>query len=33
MGVRHFCLGTDLYIIWDWMKKNGEGMRKALEGK
>ena len=32
MGVRHFCVGTDLFILYDWFKTNGEGMRKALEG-
>ncbi len=30
MGVRHFCTGTDLRIIYDWCKQNGEEMRKLL---
>jgi len=30
MGVRHFCVGTDLSIIYQWSKKNGEEMRKLL---
>ncbi len=32
MGVRHFSLGTDLFILFEWFKRNGEDMRKALEG-
>jgi len=32
MGVRHFSIGTDIYVLWDWMKTNGEAMRKVLEG-
>lgn len=32
MGVRHFCIGTDLLVWFDWCRKNGEAMRKALEG-
>jgi 2-keto-3-deoxy-L-rhamnonate aldolase RhmA len=31
MGVRHFCIGTDIYILFDWFKRNGEGLRKVLE--
>jgi 2-keto-3-deoxy-L-rhamnonate aldolase RhmA len=30
MGVRHFCIGTDIVIVYDWMKANGEQMRKLL---
>ena len=30
MGVRHFCIGTDIVLIYDWMKANGEQMRKLL---
>ncbi len=32
MGVRHFCIGTDVSVWISWLKENGEGMRKALEG-
>ena len=32
MGVRHFCLGTDLFIIYQWMKENGEELRKVVAG-
>jgi 4-hydroxy-2-oxoheptanedioate aldolase len=32
LGVRHFCVGTDLPILSNWMKKNGDEMRKVLEG-
>jgi 4-hydroxy-2-oxoheptanedioate aldolase len=30
MGVRHFCIGTDLFILYDWMKTNGKKMRELL---
>ena len=30
MGVRHFCIGWDLFIIYQWCKKHGEGMRRLL---
>ena len=30
LGVRHFCIGTDISILYEWWKKNGEGLRKAL---
>lgn len=33
MGVRHFSIGTDISILFQWFKENGEEMRKALEGK
>ena len=33
MGVRHFSIGTDISILYQWLKSNGEEMRKALEGK
>lgn len=32
MGVRHFTLGTDVKILFDWLKGNGESLRKALSG-
>ncbi len=31
-GVRHFSLNTDVAILYAWWRKNGEEMRKALEG-
>ena len=31
MGVRHFCIGTDLFVLYQWMKDNGAGMRKLFE--
>ncbi len=31
MGVRHFCIGTDLVVWYDWCRQNGEAMRKVLE--
>jgi 4-hydroxy-2-oxoheptanedioate aldolase len=33
LGVRHFSLGTDVSILFKWWQENGEGLRKALEGK
>lgn len=32
MGVRHFCIGTDIHILHSWWKDNGEQMRRAIEG-
>jgi 4-hydroxy-2-oxoheptanedioate aldolase len=32
MGVRHFCIGTDITILHQWWKGQGEDLRKALEG-
>jgi 4-hydroxy-2-oxoheptanedioate aldolase len=32
LGVRHFCIGTDISILFQWLKTNGEGLRKAIEG-
>lgn len=31
MGVRHFCLGTDIAILYQWLKENGEALRKMIE--
>jgi 2-keto-3-deoxy-L-rhamnonate aldolase RhmA len=31
MGVRHFNLGVDLSILFNWWKENGATMRKILE--
>ena len=30
MGVRHFCIGTDVRILFDWLKSNGEHLRKIV---
>ncbi len=32
MGVRHFCVGTDLLVWATWCRTTGEAMRRALEG-
>ncbi|MEM7536507.1 MAG: aldolase/citrate lyase family protein [Chloroflexota bacterium] len=32
MGVKHFSIGTDISILYGWWLKNGEAMRKAMEG-
>lgn len=31
MGVRHFCIGTDFSILFQWFKENGETLRKLVE--
>ena len=30
MGVRHFCLGTDISILYQALRRHGEGMRELL---
>jgi 4-hydroxy-2-oxoheptanedioate aldolase len=30
LGVRHFCLGTDISILFNWWRANGDGLRKAI---
>jgi 4-hydroxy-2-oxoheptanedioate aldolase len=30
LGVRHFCLGTDLSILYEWWKTNGDALRKVV---
>ena len=32
MGVKHFCIGHDVRILYDWWRMNGEGMRAVLTG-
>ena len=32
LGVRHFCLGTDINILFNWLKENGEALWKEIEG-
>ena len=31
LGVRHFCIGIDLTILFQWWKQNGEGLRKVID--
>ena len=31
LGVRHFCLGTDITILYNWLKTNGESLRYVLD--
>ncbi|MGQ9555499.1 MAG: HpcH/HpaI aldolase family protein [Anaerolineae bacterium] len=31
LGVKHFCIGTDVVILSQWWKENGDGLRKVLE--
>jgi len=30
MGVRHFCIGQDLRVLYEWCQKHGKGMRELL---
>jgi len=30
-GVRHFCIGTDLSILYDWWKERGARLRELLQ--
>jgi 4-hydroxy-2-oxoheptanedioate aldolase len=30
MGVRHFCIGTDLFILYQWFQREGQKMRELL---
>jgi 2-keto-3-deoxy-L-rhamnonate aldolase RhmA len=30
LGVRHFCIGIDTLILFDWFKENGQAMRELL---
>ena len=32
MGVRHFCIGTDINILYNWCRQQGDALRKALSG-
>ena len=29
-GVKHFCIGTDVSILFAWFKENGRAMRELL---
>ena len=31
MGVKHFCIGTDIMILHDWWNRNGDSLRKVLD--
>jgi 4-hydroxy-2-oxoheptanedioate aldolase len=30
MGVRHFCIGTDVTILFDWFKEKGSSLRNLI---
>jgi 2-keto-3-deoxy-L-rhamnonate aldolase RhmA len=32
LGVRHFCIGTDIGILYQWWRENGDALRKVVEG-
>ena len=31
LGVRHFCIGTDISILFSWWKQNGDALRDVVE--
>jgi 4-hydroxy-2-oxoheptanedioate aldolase len=31
LGIRHFSLGTDISILFQWLRTSGENLRKAIE--
>jgi len=31
LGVRHFCLGTDISVLYEWWKRNGGALREVVE--
>ena len=33
MGVKHFCIGWDVRILYNWWRTNGAGMREMLTGE
>ena len=33
MGVKHFCIGWDVRILYNWWRTNGAGMRAMLTGE
>jgi len=30
VGVEHFCIGTDIMVLYHWFKENGEELRKVI---
>ena len=32
LGVRHFCMETDIAILFKWLKENGEELRRSIDG-
>jgi 4-hydroxy-2-oxoheptanedioate aldolase len=30
IGVKHFCIGTDISILYSWWKEHGDGLRKIV---
>jgi hypothetical protein len=32
LGGRHFCVGTDINILYNWCRQHGDALRKALSG-
>ncbi|MFN8511217.1 MAG: aldolase/citrate lyase family protein [Thermomicrobiales bacterium] len=33
LGVRHFCVGTDMVTLWQWFKETGTAMRGLVGGE
>jgi 4-hydroxy-2-oxoheptanedioate aldolase len=32
LGVRDFCIGTDISILYSWWRQHGDELRKAIDG-
>jgi 4-hydroxy-2-oxoheptanedioate aldolase len=30
LGVRHFCIGSDLHIVYEFLRREGEGLRALI---
>jgi 2-keto-3-deoxy-L-rhamnonate aldolase RhmA len=30
LGVKHFCIGTDLNVLFDWLRQKGTGLRDTI---
>jgi hypothetical protein len=30
MGIRHFCMGTDVAVLFQWWKQNGARAREMI---
>ena len=31
MGVKHFCIGTDIHVLYQWGRENGQQLRELVE--
>ena len=30
LGVRHFCIGSDINILYDWLSEEGDALRTVM---